>query len=108
MTDLLLIRAGLEEKLSELLERHAHLDRELVQPLDPDHDDRAVEMEDDASLQAQNQLVVQEINAIEDALQRIALGTYGTCVKCGNAIAAQRLEALPEAALCRTCASDVP
>ncbi len=65
-------------------------------------------MEDDASLQAQNQLAVQEINAIEEALQRIALGTYGTCVSCGNAIAAQRLEALPEAALCRTCASDVP
>lgn len=108
MIDLLVIRAGLEEKLSELLERHAHLDRELVQPLDPDHDDKAIEMEDDASLQAQNQLVVQEINAIEDALQRIALGTYGTCVSCGKAIAAQRLEALPEAALCRTCASDVP
>ena len=36
---------------------------------------------------------VHEIRAIERALKRIALGTYGTCVSCGQPIERERLEA---------------
>jgi RNA polymerase-binding transcription factor DksA len=31
------------------------------------------------------------------------LGTYGVCERCGKAIAAERLEALPWAILCIDC-----
>ena len=43
---------------------------------------------------------VQEIDA---ALERIDAGTYGTCVQCGAAIPAERLEFRPYAACCVSC-----
>ena len=42
---------------------------------------------------------------VEHALGRIADGTYGTCERCGGDIGADRLEAMPAARLCITCAS---
>ena len=46
---------------------------------------------------------VREIRAIERALQRIALGTYGVCVSCGQPIERERLEANPMAIRCTAC-----
>lgn len=45
--------------------------------------------------------------AIADALRRIEQGTYGICVACGMPIAGDRLEVLPEAARCVTCAEEM-
>jgi DnaK suppressor protein len=39
----------------------------------------------------------QQIEAIDQALQRIALGTYGICIRCGEPIPLARLRALPTA-----------
>ena len=41
--------------------------------------------------------------AIDDSLRRIDDGTYGTCARCGSAIAEARLEAYPWASLCIDC-----
>jgi len=38
-----------------------------------------------------------------DALRRIELGTYGTCVDCGAGVPEGRLEAKPAAARCVSC-----
>jgi DnaK suppressor protein len=46
---------------------------------------------------------VQEIRAIERALKRMALGTYGVCVSCGQPIERERLEAHPTANRCAAC-----
>jgi DnaK suppressor protein len=46
---------------------------------------------------------VEEIRAIERALQRIVLGTYGVCVSCGQPIERERLEARPTANRCAAC-----
>ena len=46
---------------------------------------------------------VQEIQAVERALKRISLGTYGTCVSCGQPIERERLEAYPTANRCAAC-----
>ncbi|MDE2448432.1 MAG: TraR/DksA C4-type zinc finger protein [Gammaproteobacteria bacterium] len=46
---------------------------------------------------------VQEIRAVERALKRVALGTYGVCVSCGQPIERQRLEAYPTANRCTVC-----
>ena len=41
--------------------------------------------------------------ATDAALARLDAGTYGTCTACGRRIGAERLEALPAAALCIDC-----
>jgi DnaK suppressor protein len=38
-------------------------------------------------------------------LDRIEQGTYGSCVRCGTVIPEGRLEIMPEAAHCVTCAA---
>lgn len=90
---------------AELRQRLAHLETDLAQPLDPDSAERAVEMEDDASLEGQAALVARELASVDRALERIAAGNYGECVRCGQPIGAARLEARPEAALCIDCAA---
>jgi DnaK suppressor protein len=45
----------------------------------------------------------QHLEAVEAALIRLDDGSYGTCVRCGRAIAPERSEALPWAARCIEC-----
>lgn len=40
---------------------------------------------------------------VEAALRRLDEGTYGTCAGCGRPVGAERLAALPWAALCIDC-----
>jgi DnaK suppressor protein len=47
----------------------------------------------------------QEIASVEHALEKIEKGTYGKCENCGQDIAPERLEALPQATLCVNCKS---
>jgi DnaK suppressor protein len=42
---------------------------------------------------------------VDRALAKLADGTYGTCDDCGHEIGAERLEAVPWAAVCVTCAA---
>ena len=42
---------------------------------------------------------------IEDALAKFDAGTYGECEVCGKRIPEARLEAMPAARVCMTCAS---
>ncbi len=43
------------------------------------------------------------LTQVEEALQRIEAGTYGTCLRCGNPIDFARLQVLPYATLCINC-----
>jgi len=45
------------------------------------------------------------LHEIDAALEKFDNGTYGVCESCGEAIAEARLEAMPAARLCITCAS---
>ena len=47
----------------------------------------------------------QELEAIEEALQRLETGSYGLCEVCGQPIEPRRLEIMPETPLCRGCMS---
>ncbi len=40
---------------------------------------------------------------VEHALRKFEEGTYGSCDSCGQPIAPDRLEALPQASLCMDC-----
>ncbi|GGB82211.1 suppressor protein DnaK [Knoellia flava TL1] len=43
------------------------------------------------------------LDEVDAALSRLGDGSYGTCERCGNEIAAARLEARPTARTCVTC-----
>ena len=45
----------------------------------------------------------QQLELVDAALARLESGTFGVCQNCGQEIAAERLEALPWAALCIDC-----
>jgi DnaK suppressor protein len=45
----------------------------------------------------------QQLELVDAALARLEDGTFGTCLRCGKAIAPARLEALPWAAHCIDC-----
>lgn len=49
----------------------------------------------------------EKLQAIEDALERIANGSYGICDTCEEEIAPERLEALPFTRLCVTCQGEL-
>jgi RNA polymerase-binding transcription factor DksA len=97
-------KEALEHRLLELGERLEAIDDELLAHHDPDWEELAVEREGDEVLEATGNAGLLEIAQIRSALARIAAGTYGTCVRCGDAIAPSRLDAVPWTPFCRSCA----
>lgn len=94
----------LAARRAELLARLEKIEDNLDAPRTRDDDDRAIEAEGDEVLEDLGLAGQEELRAIDAALQRIEDGEYGICVRCGDAIAPARLEAIPTAALCRNCA----
>lgn len=97
-------KTRLEMSLAELEARLTNIARDLDTPADRDLAEQAIEIEDDEALEHQAALVTRQIASVRRALERIDDGTYGTCVRCGEDIAEERLKARPEAALCIDCA----
>ena len=60
-----------------------------------------VEQELDLAIQRSE---VEQVREIDAALARLRAGSYGTCERCGTAIAPERLEARPWVRLCVPCA----
>ena len=106
MPDADAVKTILADQLAELKGRQHRVETDLAEPLNANSSEQAVEVEDDASLEAQAALIVREIASTERALDRIEKGTYGECVRCGEDIAPKRLEVRPEAALCISCARE--
>jgi RNA polymerase-binding transcription factor DksA len=52
---------------------------------------------------ATRDLLIGRVYRLQAALERLRLGDYGTCVECGEAIAAARIRALPEVQTCVRC-----
>jgi RNA polymerase-binding transcription factor len=52
---------------------------------------------------ATRELLVDRVNRLAAALERLASGEYGVCVECGEKIAPARLRAMPEVATCVRC-----
>lgn len=49
--------------------------------------------------------LTETLRDVDDALAKLDAGTYGQCEQCGSEIGDARLEAMPAARLCITCAS---
>ncbi len=96
----------LKARLEELTNRINKIEDDLRQPLDADSEEQAIDLQDDETLEALESAGQAEVAAIHAALERIANGSYGTCVTCGDAIAPARLTVQPTAAQCIKCAKD--
>jgi DnaK suppressor protein len=105
------IRVALTERLDELQSEYdttiseiTELQRERL--TDSAGDDQAdtgsktLEREQEITL-ANN--LLERINQVERAIDRLGEGNYGYCERCGNAIPVERLAAFPSATLCVTC-----
>jgi len=55
-------------------------------------------------IQAANRRIAGELQQIDFALERMNRGTYGMCQSCGREIPFARLDALPSALHCMSCA----
>jgi RNA polymerase-binding protein DksA len=104
------LKAALRHRFDALLE-------EVRQDLIKSDDDRAALLADrvrdvgDESLAtliveldlADTDRDLEELRDVEAALERMRLGTYGNCVKCGGPIPVERLTAYPTAKRCQPC-----
>jgi len=52
---------------------------------------------------ATRELLVDRVNRLSSALDRLESGEYGTCVECGETIAPARLRVMPEVETCVRC-----
>jgi RNA polymerase-binding transcription factor len=92
--------AGLERELGGIIE--AAQDANADDEHDPEGATIAFEREHAAALASQARA---HLAAVDAALSRVAAGSYGTCVRCGGAIAPGRLAARPAAETCIGCAA---
>lgn len=63
-----------------------------------------MERSKDMGLMAQADYI---LSACNNALERIAAGTYGTCERCGRTIPEARLEAIPYTTMCVGCSDEM-
>ena len=63
--------------------------------------------ENDEVLEGLGEAGLQEVRQIRAALDRVAHGTFGECVNCGERIPEARLDLAPYAAVCVTCVGKV-
>ena len=97
---------ALNARLHELENRVRKINAEICSPEDADMSDQAVMDASDEPLEALGEAGLAEIMRIKSALSRIENGSYGMCTSCGSAIHTGRLEAMPDAAQCISCARD--
>ena len=96
-------RTQLEKELARLVQRVGRIEGDLRQTKDADWPEQAIQLENDEVLKGLDAMSRAEVGRIKAALARIANGTYGSCANCGQAIGAERLDAIPSAITCRTC-----
>lgn len=101
MTDHKNVLLDLESKLQAKLDK-IHADFAIT--ANADSSERAMERENDEVLNQLEHQVAQELQQVRGALQALASGRYGYCVKCGEAISDQRLTTLPYTQNCQHCA----
>lgn len=98
-------RVRLLEKKKELDARLERINANVRRPLDTDSKERAKELEDQEVVDALGNEAREELRKINDALKRMAAGTFGRCLTCGQQIDKDRLLAYSYAEECIDCAT---
>ncbi len=98
-------KTQLEARAVELTARLKRIEAELDAPAPQDWEDHASEREEDEVLETIGLSGQQELRQIGAALGRIADGSFGYCVTCGEKIHDRRLDLLPYTPFCATCAA---
>lgn len=92
--------AALERQLAGLAEEQA------LTAHDDEHDPEGITIASQrAQLQGLRASARRDLAAADRAAHRLATGSYGRCMSCGNDIGEARLEALPTAETCIACAT---
>jgi DnaK suppressor protein len=102
-TDLEPFRAGLLAERSRLL---AEIGEAIVAPGQMTYGSQAAAASQVFAQQrdlALRDRSTEQLVLVDEALARLEAGTFGTCVRCGRPVGADRLEALPWAARCIDC-----
>jgi RNA polymerase-binding transcription factor DksA len=100
MTSISIRKTQLETRLKELGQRLGGIEAELVGHDSRDSEELATERETDEVLEQLSLEGQTEVRAIRAALTRVADGSYGFCVRCGNPIEDARLDLLPYTPFC--------
>lgn len=104
MTDANHIRTALERLRDELNARRERIRAHGRDGVPADFAEQAAARENDEVVAALATQVDAELRQVTAALARLERGDYGTCERCGAAIAPARLATLPYAAHCAACA----
>jgi DnaK suppressor protein len=99
------LRRMLEERRTEIHQKLRAIREEIPSYQDEVRDSEEQSVTDFAQEMdfALMEMKAQTLIRIDEALQRVDQGTYGTCDECGQDIAAARLSAVPFALLCIDC-----
>lgn len=101
---LLVLRQHMTDRI-RAIETDVHHKQE---PVEKDFAEQATQRENDDVLHSLDEESKQTLIRIDNALQRLKAGEYGVCTSCGVEIPQRRLEVVPYAELCITCAEKAP
>jgi RNA polymerase-binding transcription factor DksA len=97
----------LRDRQHELNIRLQRIEEDFEKTSTPDEDDRTAERSDDEVMDEMGQVGQEELKAIDAALDRVANGTFGICVNCGQPISPERLAVVPYTPFCQECAAEL-
>lgn len=95
-----ILLARREELLGAISDKQDQIDENTS----TDEEDKPAERQEEEVLTALSHSDQVELSRIDAALARMDDGSYGQCANCGEEIAAARLQAVPDAVLCVSCA----
>ncbi len=98
------LKKQLEERQAVLSRRVGKIHRDLQSEHSADSEEQAVERGNEPVLEALDEKILAELEALRLAVRRLEEGRYGVCVACEGEIPAARLEALPTTIRCLSCA----
>lgn len=105
--DIHLAKQNLESMRQQLLARVGRIEEHIRRDgkaLDQDSEEAVSELSNDAVLDGLDAQGRSELRQIDGALERIAMGQYHVCSKCGATISSERLKSLPYTTVCVHCA----
>lgn len=101
------IRRRLEARQAELADRLRRVQRDRLHTdaaVSQRFSEQAVQRENDEVLGQLEASTQSDLQQVQRALARLGAGHYGECEVCGFGIEGARLEALPHATTCSSCA----